>query len=468
MNWRDSRLDLIERYVNNRATADDLVQLERALRADPELRAIFLEYANVDSALEACCAAAPVRLPDRRIVPLRAWWSAGLSFWRPLAAAAAIALVAGGVFWLRPGQPPLRAAVPVAVEILKSDGAPLHAAGDRLTLSTLRVESGSLEFRLESGARVQALAPAELDFLSPMELRLRQGKVTADVGRNAQGFVIETANARVVDLGTRFGVAVGQSGKTDVAVFGGRVQVFNPNDSKRATPVIASLTKGEGVRFDSRSRPSRLPAVSLAPDGLAWSASGRQSIVTDLTYNVQKADFRHYCGIIPGGMAEGAPAYTDRPRISWMAGKGQVFPPDLVGADLICPFHTDRHELYRKMTLHLAQPATVYVLHDGRKAPLSWLKKDFTNTGWRLRSGPWTKAPVVRDLTADGRGEYYIEYTVWRKEVRKAGHIELGPPFVMGRDGVKAMMGIAVKPLGLSRLASASGATAPPASRSDP
>lgn len=468
MSPRNSRLDLIEHYMNSRATADDLVKLERALRADLELRTIFLEYANLDSALGAWCAAAPVRFPDRRIVPLRPWWSAGLSAWRPLAAAAAIALVAGGIFWLRLGQPPLRAAVPVAVEILKSEGATLHAAGDRVTLRTLRLEAGSLEFRLDSGARVQAVAPAELDFLSPMELRLRHGKVTADVGRKARGFVIETARARVVDLGTRFGVGVGQSGKTDVAVFEGEVQVFNPNDPGRTTPVIASLTKGEGARFDSRGRPSRLTAISLTRDGLAWSTFSGHSVVTDLTDNVQESGFRYFYGIIPGGMAEGAPAYTDRSRVSWMAANGEVFPPDLVGADLICPFHNDRHDRNLKMTLHLAQPAVVYILHDARKTPLPWLKQDFTNTGWRLRSGPWPNAPVVRDLTANARGEYYIEYTVWRKEVRKAGQIELGPPFVPGRGGVKAMMGIAVKPLGLARLASASGATAPLASRITP
>ena len=39
------------------------------------------------------------------------------------------------------------------------------------------------------------------------------GKATVDVGEAGKGFIIETVNARVVDLGTRFGVAVGRRTK---------------------------------------------------------------------------------------------------------------------------------------------------------------------------------------------------------------------------------------------------------------
>lgn len=70
--------DLIQRHLAGLTTAEEVEPLQAALKTDAELRALFLDYANLDMSLGALAEAAPE--PHR---PVR--WHA----WRPLAAAAA-------------------------------------------------------------------------------------------------------------------------------------------------------------------------------------------------------------------------------------------------------------------------------------------------------------------------------------------------------------------------------------------
>ena len=58
MNPQDHRLAWVQRYADGLASAEEVAQLQAALRADAELRRSFLDYVNLDSALvaaAACC-----------------------------------------------------------------------------------------------------------------------------------------------------------------------------------------------------------------------------------------------------------------------------------------------------------------------------------------------------------------------------------------------------------------------------
>jgi hypothetical protein len=94
--------------------------------------------------------------------------------------------------------------------------------------TVLRVARGLAEIRFRSGARVVLEGPAILELLSANSARLRQGRLTARVPEPASGFEILSAQGKIIDRGTEFGVAVAENGATDVVVFEGKVDAAAP------------------------------------------------------------------------------------------------------------------------------------------------------------------------------------------------------------------------------------------------
>jgi ferric-dicitrate binding protein FerR (iron transport regulator) len=446
--------ELVQRYVDGLASADETRQLAERLRADAELREQFLEYVNVDLALEDYAAggeASPATTIEvSRPIPRRRWRSV-------LGLAVAAALTVTIAIWSVRKRPPSgidRPSSPfVAAEVLAADGVqwvgqgPPLAAGTRIEVDRIRIAQGKLTLRLESGVVLELLGPADASFETPLRLRLAKGRLNADVGRGGRGFTVATAAGEVVDLGTRFAVDVSEEGETRTAVFSGQVRIDSVNGAGRRDRSW-HLCEGEAVRFRKREKPRRLASLPLSPSGGLQAEANRSGIIAGVSDNVVDADFHRFYGVVPRGMADGASAYTDNHNQRWRALPGEAFPAELEGADSIRPFQSDRHALDLKVTVELSQPAVLYVMHDVRKPPPDWLAEGFADTGMRLRCGPWRpEGHAVRDVAPDETGQYFLQYSVWRKEVPVAGPVELGPPHLRGRGGPSAMYGIAVKPL---------------------
>ena len=111
------------------------------------------------------------------------------------------------------------------------------------------ISRGLLRLDFSSGARVTIEGPAKLEVKDEMRVVLHQGVLTATIPESAIGFVVDTAAAQVVDLGTSFGVSVGEDGLTDVCVFDGEVEVTNQTDT---TPRV--VREGQAVRTSGPSK----------------------------------------------------------------------------------------------------------------------------------------------------------------------------------------------------------------------
>src|SRR5436190_3794086 len=102
--------------------------------------------------------------------------------------------------------------------------------GDLLPAGQLRLESGVVELVFASGAKAAVEGPAELTITDRNSLELRQGRLSADVPKQAIGFAVRTPNAKVIDLGTRFGVNASSKDSSEVDVFEGKVHVAQGHD----------------------------------------------------------------------------------------------------------------------------------------------------------------------------------------------------------------------------------------------
>ena len=439
---RETLESLFSRACDGRASDDDWRELSAHLRSDRAALDAWIRYADLHASLATGAAARRGKVvafppPEAQV---RRW---------PVRLAAALVVFAGlAWFVVRPAFQNSKRVATVEVEVLESSSTDAAlVSGQRAQISTLRFENGTLRFRLSSGAVVEASGPAEIQLRDAMHLRVLRGNVTADVGDNARGFVIETVNARVVDLGTRFGVSVGQSGDTDVVVFEGKVEVFDPSRKSSGQSALASLTEGDAVRMNATRVPERLSSVPMRADSRALAVQNGAGIVTAVTDNFREKGFNRYYGVASGAMQDNARAYTTMTRAKWHAVAGPTFPEELRGADVVATFHEDRKDRDLHIRLAVSAPCAVYVLLDMRGPVPDWVQADYRDTGIRLRSGPWNPVLIVRDIAPDADGNLYVTCAVWRKDIPSAGVVELGPPYAKGLIPNRAMYGIAVQAL---------------------
>jgi hypothetical protein len=98
--------------------------------------------------------------------------------------------------------------------------------------------------------------------------------------------------------------------------------------------------------------------------------------------------------------------------------------------------------------LMITRPCERYVLPDARVPVPEWLQPGFTDTGLRLRSGPWTPRGISPAPHAgDADGNAFVPHAVWKRRILTPGPVVLGPPHEAQRNASLAMYGIAVKAL---------------------
>jgi ferric-dicitrate binding protein FerR (iron transport regulator) len=258
----DPLLEWIGTLLNGTATTEEQARLAERLTADAGARRTYCRYINLHVALSAYGAApgGPLAGPfdAASSAPARGRKPLGLA----LTAVAAAVLVAAVVHWL-PWKPeaPSGLVVPAApiARISKAVGA-RWAAGSfaagvdaDLPASPLELAEGLVEIVFKQGARVVLEAPVQLELIDAGAARLTRGRVVVHVPPQARGFAVRTPQARLVDLGTEFGVSVRGEGDTEVQVFQGAV--------------VASWTGAVGQTVDQRLEAGRAVRIrAQAPD----------------------------------------------------------------------------------------------------------------------------------------------------------------------------------------------------------
>jgi len=353
---------LVQAGVDGTATAKQHARLAELLRTDVQLRAEYVQLLRVDALLHFTGGAAAMkRAPARSTIRRFSFSTSPLRF----AAAAAVLLVCGlgALWWSRRG---------VEVEIVRTAEVATTEwrEGTTVRLNHLSLPRGRVEFRLPSGVWLEVVAPAELQFVNAMHVRVSLGQVTADVGDRGKGFVVDTAQTKIVDLGTKFGVAVPNAGHTGVVVFQGEVEVFDRRSRRASDAPLTRLVEGEAVRVDAQRHMSRIMNVTSGPGDDAWSTHGGETggVITSVHDNLRDPAGLYYYRILAGGLHEDAPAFVAK-RHEWNGLDATGIPAELLGADLVQTFPSDHNNTALEIVVTVARPAVIYVLADSRTEP---------------------------------------------------------------------------------------------------
>lgn len=238
MNDRDLK-DLIDQSLNETIGEDDLRALEQRLIEDPVSRLYYLKSINLHASLRHRFSVKPN--PGNVLSFINHFFTIR----RVLLAVAASLVLFFGIFslWI-----PSRSVGEVAQVVgAYRDNGVAYEIGEAVEPGSIFISRGLLRLDFSNGARVTLEGPAELEVFNESRIVLRRGLVTATIPESAVGFVVDTISAHVVDLGTSFGVSVGENGQTEVCVFDGEVEV-----SSSKTSGVSKLTQlvreGEAVR----------------------------------------------------------------------------------------------------------------------------------------------------------------------------------------------------------------------------
>jgi ferric-dicitrate binding protein FerR (iron transport regulator) len=449
MTGRDEEIEaLIGAVIDGRCDESEVRRFEALMRAEPGVRAAYLDQVRVHAMLEwhhgrvgghlDPVGPGPAALGGRgrRRLGLAAATLAGVGI--------ALAVLAArlGPFG-REG-----ATLVEARDVAWGSGQSPMAPGARIGAGDIRCRSGTLKLAFDCGATVTLEGPADLRVLSGRRLRALRGRITARVDAGAKGFAIETPSTLVVDQGTEFGVDVEASGQTEVVVFEGLVDLSRRGPAGGPMPApIKRLGQGEGMRINPTGLLSRIVAVERRPGEDGWStdpSAGRDAVIRSVRDNIRDLGSSKYYQIVRRGLDDDVPAYVDRLH-QWNGLDSGGLPGFLRGADYIMPFNDDKWMKDLKVTVEVARAATLYVFFDDREKIPPWLSERFTDTGIDIGldecSGP------KGEPLASGRGPgLSIDHvlSVWECELDRDESIELGA--LLGRRQNMTMYGIAAVP----------------------
>lgn len=148
--------------------------------------------------------------------------------------------------WIVPVSPPAVASLGYTVDAVWGQSTEVNVMGDDLEAGAYYLEKGLAQILFYNGAKAILEGPAVFELSSTSSMELTSGKVVANVNRAAAGFTVNTPSAKVLDLGTEFGVEVDLSGDSDIHVFDGEVVLYPENNGKKY-----SLLKGKAKNIST-------------------------------------------------------------------------------------------------------------------------------------------------------------------------------------------------------------------------
>ena len=344
--------ELVNGYCSGNLTNVEFLELEDRLRESSQLRQLLVEYRSIETALPSALPAGPIHgtEPSKPSGGNAGWWNRR----RVLAVAAVVVVVlAAGVLSQLQERPALNsddsqsvAVVTDSVGAYREEGIAIRS-GQIIKPGPLTIERGIVRLDFARGARVAIEGPAEIEVVDEMRVVLLSGVITATIPESAIGFVVDTDTARVVDLGTAFGVSVGDHGTTDVCVFEGEVTVRRKGSTANKSALVR---EGEAVRASESSRTIDFAEYEVAAFENAWPVnSGVLQTTGSIRFVSPGPDFH------PGN-------YEDNEHIVVFPEGQAVTPNESIRVDMVDPGEYAKSRYQEKRTLPPGRQVSSYLL----------------------------------------------------------------------------------------------------------
>ena len=155
---------------------------------------------------------------------------------------------------------PLRfATLTQLIDAVWMQDAPQFRHGEQLIKgSRIALQSGMAKVTFDCGAEIVLEGPCDFVARDPMVGYLKSGKITADVPRRAFAFAILSPKVDFVDLGTSFGLNIGERGHAELHVFRGEVLCSRSDPEEKDHGTVYHITANNAVEF--------LPAEGVPSD----------------------------------------------------------------------------------------------------------------------------------------------------------------------------------------------------------
>lgn len=272
---------LVNRLIDQRLTGSESVELEQMLLDDPARQRVYLDAIEVHLAISQILRDVQASTALPCVAPAR---SSSRLIWYAIGSIVSLATVFLFMATMRSLLTPGRSLVDAARSgspgaSMAGEASPATYGGVILAQNSSAeffgtmppglgtaiemnrqfiLTYGSIELIFPRGATVLLGAPAIFSVVSGERLFLESGQCSVYAPDGAEGFQVETPLANVVDLGTRFGVSVDDSGETNVQVIEGAAEVTekSPEGTSSSVPMLLE-SHDVGMYPVDLQRPSR-------------------------------------------------------------------------------------------------------------------------------------------------------------------------------------------------------------------
>ena len=113
----------------------------------------------------------------------------------------------------------------------------------------LLLREGLATLAFDNDATVVLEGPAEFQILTSDQINLNYGRIYAIIPPQAYGFLVNTPTAKIIDLGTEFGVQQDMHGNTELHVVRGKTSLVS---GVRGSRINVYVEAGDAKRLDAR------------------------------------------------------------------------------------------------------------------------------------------------------------------------------------------------------------------------
>ena len=239
---------MIQRVLDGNVGAAEFRQFQQRLRQEPELVALYRDYAALHHMLSEEYEMMPFRRMSRP--QPNPWWIAlGTT-----AAAAAVLMISFFILGNRKPSTTTSPAASLARVSFSPDASwqidgQFHPLEDGIALTrggTVRLDQGQAKWTLNNSATALISGPAVLTYETDDRLMLHEGAGRFRMDVPGRKFEVATPSMTAVDLGTEFAIEVREGAADELHVIEGKVQLLLPG-----TTTGPILLPGEAGRVTS-------------------------------------------------------------------------------------------------------------------------------------------------------------------------------------------------------------------------